>query len=166
MLKLGSYIARAHGTEIGYDNDVPAGSYKGALDLTAVMQEAIDAGKLISSALDMPEYTYVGRFNVWHVSGTVDVSKVIVKDLFLGHEDTSSTGSTDSATDSSATDSTATDATVNTTGGSSGQTTGGSRRPVRTSCCLSLMWRFWRSPPLCCWSPKRRAKINRSNNST
>ena len=90
------------------------------------MQEAIDAGKLISSALDMPEYTYVGRFNVWHVSGTVDVSKVIVKDLFLGHEDTSSTGSTDSATDSSATDSTATDATVNTTGGSSGQTTGGS----------------------------------------
>lgn len=126
VLKLGSYIARAHGTEIGYDNDVPAGSYKGALDLTAVMQEAIDAGKLVSSALDMPEYTYVGRFNVWHVSGTVDVSKVIVKDLFLGHEDTSSTGSTDSATDSSATDSTATDATVNTTGGSSGQTTGSS----------------------------------------
>lgn len=86
VLKLGSYIARDHGIEIGYDEDVPQGSYQGTIDLTKVMQEAIDAGKLEASALDAPEATYVGRFNLWHVSGEANVSKVLLKSLFLGHE--------------------------------------------------------------------------------
>lgn len=106
VLKLGSYIARNHDIEIGYDGDVPKGSYQGTIDLTKVMQEAIDAGRLEPSALDAPETTYVGRFNLWHVAGEANVSKVVLKSLFLGHEaaitasPTAGTGANATPTDS------------------------------------------------------------------
>ncbi|MCI9415480.1 MAG: hypothetical protein HFJ79_09955 [Clostridiales bacterium] len=108
-VKLASYIMKEKGTSIGYDDDIPAGVYEGSLDLTEVMTDAAQQGRLNTLYTESFGSQYIGRMNLWHVAGTADVSKVVVNNLFLGHE------GEDMPTDSTAASATGSDTTVTST---------------------------------------------------
>ncbi|MCI8554850.1 MAG: hypothetical protein HFJ80_07905, partial [Clostridiales bacterium] len=95
MVKLGSYIVKQQkGTSIGYHEDAPAGVYEGFLDLTEVIQDAVKQEVLSPLYAESLSAQYIGRLNFWHVAGTPNQSKVIISDLFIGHEDSNASDAT------------------------------------------------------------------------
>ncbi|MBQ9413684.1 MAG: hypothetical protein IJU16_00995 [Clostridia bacterium] len=88
VLRLSKYIGAQHGLTLGYDDDLPAGNYKGSINLASAIADAKAIGRLNADAVVDLSSTYIGRFHIWHVAGEVGTSNVTLHDSFIGYQTT------------------------------------------------------------------------------
>ncbi|MCI8554892.1 MAG: hypothetical protein HFJ80_08115 [Clostridiales bacterium] len=102
-INLATYINQeVNGTTIGYLEDAPAGVYQGVLDIKKVYEDAVAKGNIDAGLIAEDGSAVVGCLQIWSVSGAEDADKLIIKDIFVGRADTSSSNpSTDPSGDPS-----------------------------------------------------------------